>query len=108
MKWIRSFQLRAKRIFSPDSGTRLRLTPSELVRKQPATAPPTAAPLDSRGDLGRNCTSNHHPEPSEGVSAMWGITDRRHFIKHAAAFSAFSLTAEGFLTQLRAQAPTLK
>jgi hypothetical protein len=39
---------------------------------------------------------------------MWGITDRRHFIKHAAAFSAFSLTAEGFLTQLRAQAPALK
>jgi hypothetical protein len=39
---------------------------------------------------------------------MWGITDRRHFVKHAAAFSAFSLTAEGFLSQLRAQAPALK
>jgi len=39
---------------------------------------------------------------------MWGITDRRHFIKHSAAFGAFALTAEGFLAQLKAQAPTLK
>lgn len=39
---------------------------------------------------------------------MWGINDRRHFIKHAAAFGAFSLTADGFLNALRAQAPTLK
>jgi hypothetical protein len=39
---------------------------------------------------------------------MWGITDRRHFVKHAAAFGAFSLTAEGFLNQLKAQAPVLK
>ena len=39
---------------------------------------------------------------------MWGITDRRHFVKHAAAFGAFSLTADGFLNQLKAQAPVLK
>jgi len=39
---------------------------------------------------------------------MWGIKDRRHFIKHAAAFGAFSLTAEGFISALKAQAPTLK
>jgi len=39
---------------------------------------------------------------------MWGITDRRHFIKHAAAFGAFSLTADSFLTALRAEAATLK
>ena len=39
---------------------------------------------------------------------MWGITDRRHFVKHAAAFGAFSLTAEGFLNSLKAQAPVLK
>src|SRR4051812_7770643 len=39
---------------------------------------------------------------------MWGITDRRHFIKHAAAFGAFSLTAEGFINSLKAQSPTLK
>jgi Protein of unknown function (DUF1501) len=39
---------------------------------------------------------------------MWGITDRRHFIKHAAAFGAFSLTADHFLSALRAQAPALK
>jgi hypothetical protein len=39
---------------------------------------------------------------------MWGITDRRHFVKHAAAFGAFSLTAEGFISSLKAQAPTLK
>jgi hypothetical protein len=39
---------------------------------------------------------------------MWGITDRRHFIKHAAAFGAFSLTADGFLSALRAQTPALK
>lgn len=39
---------------------------------------------------------------------MWGITDRRHFIKHAAAFGAFSLTADNFLSALRAQAPALK
>jgi hypothetical protein len=39
---------------------------------------------------------------------MWGITNRRHFIKHAAAFGAFSLTADNFLSALRAQAPALK
>jgi hypothetical protein len=39
---------------------------------------------------------------------MWGITDRRHFIKHAAAFGAFSLTADTFLSALKAQAPALK
>ncbi len=39
---------------------------------------------------------------------MWGINDRRHFIKHAAAFSAFTLSAEGFLSQLRAEASKLK
>jgi len=39
---------------------------------------------------------------------MWGITDRRHFVKHAAAFGAFALTADGFLNALRAQAPALK
>lgn len=39
---------------------------------------------------------------------MWGITDRRHFFKHAAAFGAFSLTAEGFINQLRAQSTALK
>ncbi|MBO0699421.1 MAG: DUF1501 domain-containing protein [Zavarzinella sp.] len=39
---------------------------------------------------------------------MWGITDRRHFLKHAAAFGAFSLTADNFLSALRAQAPVLK
>ncbi|HKA07131.1 MAG TPA: DUF1501 domain-containing protein [Gemmataceae bacterium] len=39
---------------------------------------------------------------------MWGITDRRHFIKHAAAFGAFALTADTFLSALRAQAPALK
>ena len=39
---------------------------------------------------------------------MWGITDRRHFIKHAAAFGAFSLTADNFLSALRAQSSTLK
>lgn len=39
---------------------------------------------------------------------MWGITDRRHFVKHAAAFSAFSLTADGFINALRAQAPSMK
>ena len=39
---------------------------------------------------------------------MWGITDRRHFIKHAAAFGTFALTADGFLSALRAQAPALK
>lgn len=39
---------------------------------------------------------------------MWGINDRRHFIKHAAAFGAFSLTADGFLSALKAQAPSLK
>ena len=39
---------------------------------------------------------------------MWGITDRRHFLKHAAAFGAFSLTADNFLSALRAQAPALK
>ena len=39
---------------------------------------------------------------------MWGITDRRHFVKHAAAFGAFSLTAEGFISALKAQAPTMK
>ena len=39
---------------------------------------------------------------------MWGITNRRHFIKHAAAFGAFSLTADNFLSALRAQTSTLK
>lgn len=39
---------------------------------------------------------------------MWGITDRRHFVKHAAAFGAFALTADNFLSALRAQAPALK
>jgi Protein of unknown function (DUF1501) len=39
---------------------------------------------------------------------MWGITDRRHFMKHAAAFGAFALSADTFLTTLRAQAPALK
>ena len=39
---------------------------------------------------------------------MWGITNRRHFIKHAAAFGAFSLTADNFLSALRAQTPALK
>ncbi|MSR54836.1 MAG: DUF1501 domain-containing protein [Gemmataceae bacterium] len=39
---------------------------------------------------------------------MWGITDRRHFVKHAAAFGAFSLTAESFISALQAQAPTMK
>lgn len=39
---------------------------------------------------------------------MWGITDRRHFVKHAAAFGAFSLTAEGFINALKAQAPSMK
>ena len=39
---------------------------------------------------------------------MWGITDRRHFVKHAAAFSAFTFSAESFLSQLRADAPALK
>lgn len=39
---------------------------------------------------------------------MWGITSRRHFIKHAAAFGAFSLTADSFLSALRAQTPALK
>jgi hypothetical protein len=39
---------------------------------------------------------------------MWGITNRRHFIKHAAGFGAMALTAEGFLNALRAEAPALK
>jgi len=39
---------------------------------------------------------------------MWGITDRRHLLKHAAAFGAFSLTADNFLSALHAQAPALK
>lgn len=39
---------------------------------------------------------------------MWGITDRRHFFKHAAAFGAFSLTADGFLNALRAESTNLK
>jgi hypothetical protein len=39
---------------------------------------------------------------------MWGITDRRHFIKHAAAFGAFTLTADSFLSALRAETSTLK
>jgi len=39
---------------------------------------------------------------------MWGITDRRHFVKHAAAFGAFSLTADSFISALKAQAPSMK
>jgi hypothetical protein len=39
---------------------------------------------------------------------MWGITNRRHFLKHAAAFGAFSLTADSFLSALRAETATLK
>jgi hypothetical protein len=39
---------------------------------------------------------------------MWGITNRRHFMKHAAGFGAFALSADGFLNQLQAQTTTLK
>src|SRR6478752_7504697 len=39
---------------------------------------------------------------------MWGITYRRHFIKHAAAFSAISLSADSFISAHRAESSTLK
>ena len=38
---------------------------------------------------------------------MWGITDRRHFAKHVAGFGAVALTADSFLSALRAEAPSM-
>ena len=39
---------------------------------------------------------------------MFGITDRRHFMAHAAAGAAVTVPGMSFLTQLRAAAPELK
>lgn len=39
---------------------------------------------------------------------LWGITDRRHFLKHAATTAALATPAVGFLDQLKAQSPTMK
>lgn len=39
---------------------------------------------------------------------MWGITDRRHFGKHVAGFGAMALSADSFISALKAQTPVLK
>lgn len=39
---------------------------------------------------------------------MWGITDRRHFMKHVAGAAAVSLATDSFLTRLRAESANLQ